>query len=126
MAELKNVRHETFAQGIAAGQTQRTAYRAAYPKSINWKDETVDKRASELMKKGEVLGRIEELRKLTTSEAVMDITQRKEWLTKVVQNSKEKTKDRLGALDMLNKMEGVYVTKLGGEVKLQPKLEDLL
>ncbi|MBQ4340121.1 MAG: terminase [Firmicutes bacterium] len=126
MAELKNVRHETFAQGIAAGQTQRTAYRAAYPKSINWKDETVDKRASELMKNGEVLGRIEELRKLTTSEAVMDITQRKEWLTKVVQNSKEKTKDRLGALDMLNKMEGVYVTKLGGEVKLQPKLEDLL
>lgn len=126
MAELKNVRHETFAQGMAAGLSQRKAYRAAYPSSKNWKDETVDSKASALMKNGKVLARYNELCQLTSSEAVMDITERKEWLTKVVLNNKEKTKDRLGALNMLNKMEGVYVTKLGGEINVQPKLEDLL
>ena len=56
-------KREKFAQNLNAGLSQRQAYREAYPKSRNWKDATVDKRASELFKNREVLGRYQELQK---------------------------------------------------------------
>lgn len=52
---------ETFAAGVAQGLTQAEAYRRAYPKSKGWRDATVWKRSSELMRNGEVLGRVSEL-----------------------------------------------------------------
>ena len=54
-------KQETFAAGIAEGLSQAEAYRRAFPRSLNWKDETVWKRASELAANGEVLGRVREL-----------------------------------------------------------------
>lgn len=56
-------KQETFAAGIAEGLSQAEAYRRAFPRSLNWKDETVWKRASELAANREVSGRAEELRK---------------------------------------------------------------
>lgn len=56
-------KREKFVQNLNAGLSQRQAYREAYPKSRNWKDATVDKRASELFKNREVLGRYQELQK---------------------------------------------------------------
>lgn len=127
MAELCNVRHEKFAQGIAGGLSQRKAYRAAFPKSIDWKDETVDKRASELMKNGEILGRLKELSKQASGEAIMSIKERKEWLTEVILDSEEKTKDRLNALDTLNKMDGVYVNNVNvnGQMDVKNPYDEL-
>lgn len=55
---------EAFAGAVASGMTQAEAYRQAYPKSLKWKDKTVWSRASELMAKGEVSGRVKELAKL--------------------------------------------------------------
>lgn len=115
MAELKNVRHEKFAQGLAKGLSQRKAYRAAFPTSETWKDETVDARASELKKNSKVLVRLQELGEESTSDAVMDATARKEWLTRVILDEEEYTKDKLKAIDILNRMEGAYIDKV--EVK---------
>jgi hypothetical protein len=57
------VRNEKFAQEyILNNGNASAAYRTAYPASLKWKDNTVHSRASELLKKGEVLGRIKELR----------------------------------------------------------------
>lgn len=56
-------KREKFAQGIYKGLSQRKAYREAYPSSRKWKDRTVDTKASELAKNGEVMARIAELRK---------------------------------------------------------------
>lgn len=112
MAELKNVRHEKFVQGIANGMSQRTAYRAAFPKSVNWKDETVDKRASELKKNGAVLGRLKEIGEQASSKAIMNARERKEWLTGIIKNPIEETKDKLKAVDILNRMEGEYIDKV--------------
>lgn len=117
MAELNNARHEKFAQGIVSGLSQRKAYRAAFPNSANWKDTTVDNRASELCKKSEVLGRIKELGAKASNEAIMNATQRKEWLTKIIQSAAEDTKDKLKAVDILNRMDSAYVDKV--EVKGQ-------
>lgn len=112
MAELKNVRHEKFAQGIANGLSQRNAYRAAFPNSQKWKETTVDNRASELAKTGEVLGRLKELANQSTNENIMSAKQRKEWLTKVIRDVEEETKDKLKAVDILNRMEGSYIEKV--------------
>ena len=112
MAELKNARHEKFAQGIAQGTSQRRAYRAAFPNSQKWKDETVDSKASLLAKNEKVLARVKELQTVATSKAVMTATQRKEWLTKLIQSEDEATQNKLKAVDILNKMDGEYTEKL--------------
>ena len=118
MAELENVRHEKFAQCLASGMTQRNAYRAAFQNSNRWKDETVDSKASVLAKNDKVLERLRELAEQSTTEAVMNATQRKEWLTQIIRSPDEKTQDRLKAVDILNRMEGEYIEKvqLGGQV----------
>jgi hypothetical protein len=118
MAELNNVRHEKFAQGLASGMSQRNAYRAAFPKSNRWKDETVDPKASALAKTDKVMARLKELAAQATSEAVMNAKQRKEWLTSIIRSEAEETKDKLKAVDILNRMDGEYVDKvqLAGQV----------
>lgn len=119
MAELKNIRHEAFAQGLAKGMSQRLAYRAAFTSSNKWKDETVDSKASVLAKNDKVLARLKELAEESTSEAVMDATKRKEWLTEIILSKEEETKDKLKAVDILNKMDGAYTEKveLNGQLK---------
>lgn len=114
MAELKSDRQELFAQGLARGLSQRVAYRAAYPNSVNWKDNTVDVRACELAKDSNVMVRLQELRELSKSNAVMSATERKEWLTELIKDAEGKHNmgDKLKALDILNKMDGEYTEKL--------------
>lgn len=112
MAELKNVRHEKFAQGLSSGMSQRNAYRAAFPSSEKWKDETVDSKASVLAKNEKVLERLRELAEKSTTEAVMNATQRKEWLTQIIRSQDEKTQDKLKAVDILNRMDGEYIEKV--------------
>lgn len=112
MAELKSVKQEKFVQGLAKGLSQRIAYREAFPASRNWKDSTVDSRACELAKDSKIVGRLKELQDLATKETIMSITKRKEWLTECIENEIEETKDRLKALDLLNKMDGAYIEKV--------------
>jgi hypothetical protein len=112
MAELNSAKQEKFVQGLANGLSQRAAYRAAFPTSKNWKDTTVDVKACELAKDNKVLVRLKELQQLSTSSAIMTATQRKEWLTDLIKDEDEETKDRLKALDILNKMDGEYTEKV--------------
>ena len=53
-------KQEIFVQRLIEGYSQREAYKFAYEAS-NMKNETIDKRASELFSKGEIKGRYEEL-----------------------------------------------------------------
>ena len=125
MAELENARHEKYAQGIAQGLSQRKAYREAFPKSVKWKDETVDVKASELAKNDKVLVRVEELKSLATSKAIKTAIERKKWLSSIIDDEYEDTTTKLKACDLLNKMDGEYVTKVEADVKMK-KLEDLI
>ena len=112
MAELNNARYEKFAQCLASGMSQRKAYLAAFPNAQRWKPETVDSKACNLAKDDKIRARLKELAELSTSKLVMNATQRKEWLTSVIQDSEEETKDRLKACDILNRMDGEYVDKV--------------
>lgn len=60
MAKL-TANQEKFVQELIKGKSQREAYRIAYPRSVNWKDEVVDVKASELLKNGKVLVRYNEI-----------------------------------------------------------------
>lgn len=63
-------KREKFVLGLIDCKSQREAYRIAYPKSVNWTDKTVDSKASELFKNGEVKERFNELRAKCESKAI--------------------------------------------------------
>lgn len=115
MAVLMNPRWETFAQGLAAGLSQRAAYRAAFPNSKKWKDKTVDNRACELAQNREVLGRYEELKKdaaYAAGGAVMTRNEKREILAKMARDEELSPQDRQRAIDLDNKMEDEYTNKV--------------
>ena len=66
---------ERFIQELIKGKSQRKAYRIAYPKSENWKDKTVDEKASRLFNNDKVKARYKELKgkvvKRTEEEAII-------------------------------------------------------
>ena len=114
-------KQEKYVQGLVAGLSQRQAYREAYPNSIDWKDRTVDSRASELLKKSNVLGRYNELMEehknkalWTREEAINEL----KWLYKQAIKSIEDQDEGyvrqgtssalLGAIQELNKLEDLY------------------
>jgi phage terminase small subunit len=60
---------EKFVQELIAGNSQRVAYRIAYPKSVNWKDSAVDSNASTLFANAKVLQRYNEIHDRLIKEA---------------------------------------------------------
>lgn len=118
MAVLKNPRWENFAQALAAGDSQRTAYRKAYTKSQKWKDNTVDSRAYELLKNSEVLDRYNELKAEAAIGVVLARKEKREILAKMARDENLLPSDRQRAIDLDNKMEDEYVSnvKLTGTV----------
>ena len=126
MGALSNVRHETFAQEISLGKSQRKAYRSAFPTSVNWKDETVDSKASHLAKNDKVMARIRELQEESTSKAIKTSIQRKEWLSSIIDSMEEDTATKLKACDLLNKMDGDYTTKVVADVSYENSLKKVV
>src|SRR5699024_3599903 len=114
-------KEEKYVQGLVTGLSQRKAYREAYPSSKEWKDRTVDSRASELFKKSNVSGRYNELMEehkdkalWTREEAINEL----KWLYKQAIKSIEDQDEGyvrqgtssalLGAIQELNKLEDLY------------------
>lgn len=62
-------KQEAFVQAVADGMSQADAYRTAFD-AENMKPETIHKRASEMMGKGEVAGRLAELRGALSTKAL--------------------------------------------------------
>lgn len=113
---MSNAKNEKFAQGIFEGLSQRKAYRAAFPSSVKWKDETVDSKASVLANTDKVLERIRELQKESADDSILSVIERKRWLSELIESFDERTENKLKALDLLNKMDGEYTTKIEANV----------
>ena len=112
MPILENARHEKFVQCLITGMSQRKAYKEAFEKSNSWKDETVDKRASELYKTGDILGRYRELQERLQDDAILTSKARMVCLSGMVESEGTTTSDKIRAIDTLNKMDGIYTNKL--------------
>ena len=122
-------KREKFVQNLVKGMSQREAYKNSF-NAGNMKDATIDKKASELFKKEEIRGRYDELVKRLEDTTIMDAKERMKWLSKVIKGDVkekytywdngekydgEKEADlttKIKALDTLNKMEGIYITKV--------------
>lgn len=59
---------DTFATELASGASQADAYRKAYPKSLNWKDEVVWTEASKLANNNKVCIRVKQLQEKACQE----------------------------------------------------------
>lgn len=139
---MLTAKQEQFVKNIIDGMSQADAYRSAYD-TQRMKDKTVWEKASALMKNDKVTARLKELRDQMMKPSIMSAQERLEYLTRVIQGIETETKvewddgkavtceepasikTRLSAIDIMNKMQGEYVTKVEGELKMT-KLEDLL
>lgn len=119
------IKQEKFClEYIKDGNASR-AYREAY-NTENMKPESINRKAKELFDNVKVAARIDEIRKETSSKAILSIEERKELLSMIAKNiayDKEGNAnygDARGAIDLLNKMDGVYIqknqTELSGEL----------
>ena len=67
--------------------------------------------AAKLLRKAKVQQRIAELRSEMDSHKIMDAAERRELLTRFARDEDTGKADRLRAMDLLNKMDGVYINK---------------
>jgi phage terminase small subunit len=110
-------KQEKFCQAVALeGMSLSDAYRSAYDTS-KMKDKTVNEKACVLGKKDNITARIEQLRASVASPKIMSAQERLEFLTGVIHNEGENIRNRLSAIDIMNKMQGEYVQKVEADVK---------
>lgn len=121
-------KQEKFCVNVATGMTLIDAYKNSYD-AENMKDDTIYSKACLLAKEDKIRARIEELRKEARADKIMTAIQRKEFLTNMIMNDIEANRsDKLKALDILNKMDGEYVTKVEGNMNLsyEDKLKEIV
>lgn len=126
-------KQEQFCRNIIEGMSQADAYRNAYPNN-RMADKTIQENACRLAKKDAVKARIKELRDKLAKPSIMTAQDRLEFLTRVINGEQgEKMvqvidgepievdvptslKNKLSAIDIMNKMQGEYVQKVEAEV----------
>lgn len=114
-------KQEKFAQCVADGMTQADAYRSAFDVATTTKQETIHKRASELMSDGAVSGRVAELRQQLSRNALWTRQNSVQALISVLSNP-ESQKDVIAAVKELNAMHGYNAPQkmeLGGTLAVQ-------
>jgi len=121
-----SVTQEKFVSELIKGESQRSAYRAAYIGSRKWKDSAVDSQACRLLKSPKVAARYSELIEKSSNKSIMSAIERKEWLTNLINDKVINIGDKLKALDILNKMSGEYITKTIADVNVTSYESSLL
>lgn len=114
---LKNVRHEKFAQLVAAGKTQAEAYREVYPGSRAWQDASVHQRASKLCAK--VLPRVQALQRAAADSAVCTAREIQERLSRQF-----RALDEAGDVDGLVKVGALLAKVTGAEGATRVEVRD--
>jgi phage terminase small subunit len=106
-------KQEAFAQAIVTGMSQSDAYRAAYS-ADNMKPETVQNKAYQLMKRGEVTARVAELRKPVVEAVQITLASHLERLRELsaVAQSSGQLSAAITAEVARGKASGLYVEKV--------------
>ena len=105
-------KQEKFAQVVASGMTQADAYRVAY-NAVNMKPETIQKRASELMSKGEISGRVRDLQEEGAKIAVYTLAEHLSRLDKLSRGAESEGKfaEAVKAEELRGKAVGFYTER---------------
>lgn len=118
---MLTAKQEKYVQNLVKGMSQREAYKNSYNAS-NMKDETIDSNACRLFADSKILTRYNELIERTAKKTIISVQERMELLTKIAQE--EDVADRMKAVDLLNKMDGVYVQKIDGNINGKIEITD--
>lgn len=122
---MLTAKEEKFCINVFSGMTYTDAYRDAYD-SDNMSDKTINEKASLMAKKDKIRTRIQQLRSEANSDKILSAIRRKEILTDIVLN-RDNDDSRMKAIDILNKMDGEYITKIEGDIgikEIRVELED--
>lgn len=130
---MLTAKQEKFIQNIVGGMSQVEAYKDAYD-AEGMSDNSIYREASLLMKNPKIAQRHKELGGKTVKPTIMTAQERLEYLTEVIQGLQcEKVvqmvngeavevdvpasiKNKLSAIDLMNKMQGEYVQKIEADV----------
>ena len=111
---MLTAKQEAFARNIALEDMNYSdAYRSAYNTS-GMTDKTVNEKASKLKDSDKIRTRIAELREASVTPKVISRTKREERLSELAVD--EDPNVAMKAIDLLNKMQGVYVQKVEANV----------
>ena len=130
---------EAFCRNVVSGMTLSDAYRQAYKKQ-NLKSKTVNEKASRLAADDKIKARINELRDMAASDAIMSATERLEYLSRVIRG--EETEPhvtdsgvidcgadfnvKIKSIDIMNKMQGSYTSRLQIEGTYEGRLKEVI
>ena len=130
---MLTAKQEQFVKNIIDGMSQADAYRNAY-NCKRMADKTIIENASRLMANSNVAARLQELRDRMADDTIMTAKERLKYLTSIINGTeKEKlvqiidgepvevevpisVKNKLSAVDLMNKMQGEYTQKIEAEV----------
>lgn len=139
---MLTAKQEKFVRNLIKGMSQREAYKNSYD-AENMTDKTIDEEACRLFNDSKISARYRELQDRLDKATIMTAQERLEFLTEVINDIQREHKTyctedgvvgydepadlstKLKAVDLMNKMQGEYVTKIEGEMKVS-KLEDLI
>ncbi len=95
-------------------------------------DKSIDEEACRLFNDSKISSRYKELQDKLENAAIMTAKQRLEYLTGIIRNTEREQGEvpadlntKIRAIDIMNKMQGEYVTKIEGDISVR-KLEDLI
>lgn len=126
-------KQEKFVRNLIQGMSQREAYKNSYD-AENMTDKTIDEEACRLFKDSKISARYKELQDRLENATIMTAKERLEYLTEVIMGLQgenivevvdgevlERTvptsmKNKLSAIDLMNKMQGEYVQKIEADV----------
>ena len=126
-------KQEKFVRNLIQGMSQREAYKNSYD-AENMSDEAIDVEACRLFKDPKISLRYKELQDRLDDATIMTAKERLEYLTEVILGLQgeniveivegeaiERTvpisvKNKLSAIDLMNKMQGEYVQKIQADV----------
>lgn len=123
MKELNNKQKIFCREYVKNGSNGTAAYMKAYSKCT---EETARRNASKLLTNTDIQGYIKELQDKAESKDIMTTIQKKEFLTKMILKDKKANRsDKLKALDILNKMDGEYITRVEADVSVNEIVVDV-
>lgn len=126
-------KQEKFVRNLVKGMSQREAYKNAYD-AENMTDKSIDEEACRLFSDIKVSSRYHELIERAATASVMTAQERLEFLTEVIMDIQREHKvhitedgkleydeaadlnTKLKAVDLMNKMQGEYTTKIEADV----------
>lgn len=120
-------KQELFVQNLVAGQSQRQAYRKAFPSAEKWKDNAVDSAASRLLQNSKVLARYRELLKQFSNMALWSREQafnEYEWLKNQAKDDiKMQGVRQANSNAFVNALEGMNKMAVVGDELVNEKLQ---